>query len=148
MESLYKATELNQVEKNDITLTINAAGQVGGGGGGGYGGDGGGGGRGRGDQEKTVFVKGFDKYQDEEAVRPKPAHLQELIFGEWRAFANDFEKIIIYHLFFVHACPVQVRSSLTEHFTDCDIVNIRIPTDKETGEIKGYCPDLRLDILE
>ncbi|OAE22063.1 hypothetical protein AXG93_3719s1430 [Marchantia polymorpha subsp. ruderalis] len=97
MESLYKATELNQVEKNDITLTINAAGQVGGGGGGGYGGDGGGGGRGRGDQEKTVFVKGFDKYQDEEAV----------------------------------------RSSLTEHFTDCDIVNIRIPTDKETGEIKG-----------
>lgn len=66
-ESFNKAVELNGVDKDGQTLTVNAAGGGGGGGVTTYGG--GGGGRNRGDSEKTVFVKGFDKSLEEDEVR-------------------------------------------------------------------------------
>lgn len=35
---------------------------------------------------------------------------------------------------------MQIRNALTSHFSDCgEIVKVRIPTDKESGEIKGSC---------
>ncbi|KAH7436373.1 hypothetical protein KP509_05G016700 [Ceratopteris richardii] len=46
----------------------------------------------------TAFVKGFNKFQDEDSI----------------------------------------RSSLSEFFDECGIQNIRIPTDRETGHIKGF----------
>ncbi|KAL2644559.1 hypothetical protein R1flu_012146 [Riccia fluitans] len=91
IESMTKATEMNKMDKNGVTLTINASGQ------GGSGGDGGGA-RGRGDPEKTVFVKGFGKSLDED----------------------------------------KIRASLKEFFAECGVENIRIPTDRETGEVKGF----------
>ncbi|CAM6092231.1 unnamed protein product [Calypogeia fissa] len=49
--------------------------------------------------DKTAFVKGFDKFQEEESI----------------------------------------RNGLSEHFSECgEVVNVRIPTDRETGEIKGF----------
>ena len=35
----------------------------------------------------------------------------------------------------------QIRSGLTEFFSECgEVLNVRIPTDRESGEIKGYIP--------
>lgn len=57
------------------------------------------GGRGeRPSSDTTAFVRGFDKYQDEETI----------------------------------------RNSLTEFFSECGIARIRIPTDRESGVIKGF----------
>ena len=51
------------------------------------------------DDSRSIFVKGFDKYQGEEAV----------------------------------------RNALTELFTECgEVAHIRLPTDMETGELKGF----------
>lgn len=48
--------------------------------------------------DSTAFVKGFDKFQDEDSI----------------------------------------RGSLTEFFNECGVQTIRIPTDRETGSIKGF----------
>lgn len=61
-ESMSKATSLDGVNVNGQSWRINASGQ---------GSAGGFGGGNRGNPEKTVFVKGFDKYQAENSVRPK-----------------------------------------------------------------------------
>jgi nucleolin len=54
---------------------------------------------GRAGSDKTAYVRGFDKYQDEDSI----------------------------------------RSGLTEFFSDCgEVLNVRIPTDRESGEIKGF----------
>jgi hypothetical protein len=38
----------------------------------------------------------------------------------------------------VHLSGMQVRQALTEAFADCGAVNqVRLPTDRETGELKG-----------
>ncbi|MCO5556261.1 hypothetical protein L7F22_009807 [Adiantum nelumboides] len=57
------------------------------------------GGRGqRSSSDITAFVKGFNKFQDEDSI----------------------------------------RNSLTEFFGECGVQNIRLPTDRETGDIKGF----------
>ncbi|KAG0612615.1 hypothetical protein M758_6G041800 [Ceratodon purpureus] len=54
---------------------------------------------GRTGSDKTAYVRGFDKYQDEDSI----------------------------------------RSGLTEFFGECgEVLNVRIPTDRESGEIKGF----------
>lgn len=53
----------------------------------------------RSSSDATAFVRGFDKFQDEDSI----------------------------------------RGSLTEFFSDCGgVKSIRIPTDRETGDIKGF----------
>lgn len=35
-------------------------------------------------------------------------------------------------------CATQIRTGLSEFFGECgDVMNVRIPTDRETGQIKG-----------
>lgn len=63
-EAFDSAMGLNNSTLNGSNLTVNPSGQTGGGGGGGGA---------RTGSDKTVFVKGFDKFQDEEAVS---AHLK------------------------------------------------------------------------
>jgi len=54
---------------------------------------------GRPGSDKTAYVRGFDKFQDEDSI----------------------------------------RNGLTEFFGDCgSVVNVRIPTDRESGQIKGF----------
>jgi nucleolin len=51
------------------------------------------------DDSRSIFIKGFDKYQGEEGV----------------------------------------RSAITELFGTCgEVVHVRLPTDRETGELKGF----------
>ncbi|CAM6089621.1 unnamed protein product [Calypogeia fissa] len=105
-DAFDKAIEKNNSNFNGSTLVVNPSTQTPGGGGGGeyggggYGGEGGGGGsRGRGDDEKTVFVKNFDKTDSEDVI----------------------------------------REQLKSHFGDCgEIVNVRVPKDKDNGNIKGF----------
>lgn len=56
--------------------------------------------------DKTVFIRGFDKFQDEDTI----------------------------------------RNELTEFFSTCgEVQNVRIPTEKETGEIRGCVLKLDFD---
>lgn len=51
------------------------------------------------DDSRSIFIKGFDKYQSEE----------------------------------------DVRSALMSLFAECgEVVHVRLPTDRETGELKGF----------
>lgn len=74
------------------------------------------------DRGPSVFVKNFDKFQDEDTVSIQRVH------GH---FSGE-------HTLIFSCLPFQIRKQLSDAFADCgEVVNVRIPTDRETGQIKG-----------
>lgn len=88
-EALAKALEMNGSKYEGLTLLVNEAGQQPSSGGGAWGGgdfSGPGGARGRSDAEKTVYVRGFDKDEDEGLVS---THFVHYIYSDQFSLAND-----------------------------------------------------------
>ena len=86
-------------------------------------------------------MRGFDKFQDEDTVRTyiyiyiflcsfrgSLALLPAKLASQFPIFVTNYMHMYIY---------LQIRKSLTEHFSKCGVQKIRIPTDRETGNIKG-----------
>lgn len=103
----------------------------------------GGGARGRGDPEKTAFVKGFDRDQDEETVSLQcrsELSTNSLCYQSRYLNASFTEAIRTGQL--THSV-LQIRDTLKKHFMDCGVSNVRIPTDRDSGAIKGSVETFR-----
>lgn len=86
--------------------------------------------------DKTAYVRGFDKFQDEDTVCADP-HDVDVWLAVFSLKVSSLLKVAPdVHL--VLTFCLQIRNGLSELLGECgDIVNIRIPTDRETGNIKG-----------